>query len=51
MADCATRVWQARNRLAAGVILARILNRTVVLPKFYCYCDSMAADLNLGVVV
>ena len=29
-----------RQRLAIGVSLARILNRTVVLPTMYCYCDK-----------
>lgn len=29
-----------RQRLAAGVALARVLNRTLVLPTFYCYCDK-----------
>ena len=29
-----------RQRLADGVLLARALNRTVVLPPFYCYCDK-----------
>jgi len=29
-----------RQRLAAGVALARVLNRTIVLPTFYCYCDK-----------
>ena len=28
-----------RRRLARGVTLARLLNRTVVLPRFWCYCD------------
>ena len=29
-----------RQRLADGVLLARVLNRTVVLPQFHCYCDK-----------
>lgn len=29
-----------RQRLASGVALARVLNRTLVLPTFYCYCDK-----------
>ncbi len=30
-----------RQRLAAGVALARLLNRTVVLPRFWCHCDPL----------
>ena len=29
-----------RQRLADGVLLARVLNRTVVLPQFQCLCDK-----------
>jgi len=29
-----------RQRLAHGVALARILNRTLVLPHMWCYCDK-----------
>ena len=29
-----------RQRLADGVLLARVLNRTVVLPQFHCHCDK-----------
>ena len=29
-----------RQRLAHGFALARVLNRTVVLPTFWCYCDK-----------
>ena len=29
-----------RQRLARGVALARALNRTVVLPTLWCYCDK-----------
>jgi len=29
-----------RQRLALGVALARALNRTVVLPTLWCYCDK-----------
>jgi len=35
-----------RQRLSSGVLLARILNRTVVLPPFYCYCDKYWARLT-----
>ena len=35
-----------RQRLAIGVLLARALNRTVVLPPFYCYCDRYWARLT-----
>ena len=31
---------RTRQRLAAGVALARTLNRTVVLPHMWCYCDK-----------
>jgi hypothetical protein len=35
-----------RQRLASGVLLARALNRTVVLPPFFCYCDKYWARLT-----
>ena len=35
-----------RQRLADGVLLARALQRTVVLPPFYCYCDKYWARLT-----
>ena len=35
-----------RQRLADGVLLAKALNRTVVLPPFYCYCDKYWARLT-----
>ena len=31
---------RTRQRLAHGVALARILNRTLVLPHMWCYCDK-----------
>lgn len=31
---------RTRQRLAHGVALARVLNRTVVLPTLWCYCDK-----------
>jgi len=31
---------QLRQRLAHGFALARVLNRTVVLPTLWCYCDK-----------
>ena len=31
---------RTKQRLADGVLLARALNRTVVLPPFHCYCDK-----------
>ena len=31
-----------RQKLAFGVALARTLNRTIVLPRFWCYCDRCA---------
>ena len=31
---------RTRQRLAGGVALARALNRTVVLPHMWCYCDK-----------
>ena len=34
-----------RERLASGVALSRALNRTVVLPPFWCYCDKYWARL------
>ena len=34
------------RRLAAGVALGRALNRTVVLPRLYCYCDRYWARLT-----
>ena len=37
---------RARQRLADGVLLARVLNRTVVLPQFHCYCDKYWARLT-----
>eukprot|EP00966_Prymnesium_polylepis_P113906 2632670-Prymnesium_polylepis.1 len=37
-----------RRRLAAGVALAKALNRTVVLPPFHCYCDKYWARLMRG---
>ena len=37
-----------RRRLANGVALAKALNRTVVLPPFYCYCDKYWARLVRG---
>ncbi|KAL1530526.1 hypothetical protein AB1Y20_001427 [Prymnesium parvum] len=35
-----------RQRLAYGVVLAKALNRTVVLPPYYCYCDKYWARLT-----
>jgi len=35
-----------RRRLARGVALARLLNRTVVLPRFWCYCDKYWSRLS-----
>ena len=41
------RTWSGRaSRLADGVLLARVLNRTVVLPQFHCYCDKYWARLT-----
>ena len=37
---------RARQRLADGVLLARVVNRTVVLPQFHCYCDKYWARLT-----
>ena len=33
-------VERTRQRLAHGFALARVLNRTVVLPTLWCYCDK-----------
>ena len=37
-----------RQRLAHGFALARVLNRTVVLPTLWCYCDKFWHRLDRG---
>jgi len=36
---------RTRQRLAHGVALARALNRTLVLPRLWCYCDKFWSRL------
>ena len=37
---------KTRQRIAHGVALARALNRTLVLPQLWCYCDKFWSRLS-----
>lgn len=38
--------WQRRNAILNGLALAQALNRTLVLPRFRCFCDKIWNSLN-----